>query len=593
MDVDADDYSCLLQSLKRRRALTSDELRVIAEHDMDDHQGMHCVEEDALDAELLQAQVQTEELEEEEEDDEMDCDLEPRRASEGRPLGLDLGSVRRAVRLTTSVMLREIDFFMLFFTQAIVADICGFTNWQGWELVLNRASYAGVEGVWNEVTPDEFYRFMGLLIYMGFHVLPDMHRYWGTKSLQGSWARSFMSRDRFKALLAARHVVDPATEDNQDRLKKLRYLMDHLKQKCQELFQPNQNLAIDERMVKSKGRSGLKQFMKGKPTRWGFKFWVIATSDSGYTLDFNVYTGSRDGRVTDLATKVVEALIQPYKDQGYNLWMDNFYTSPALMVTLRQIGINACGTCRINRKKFPEEFKDVKTWERKTDRGDMRWCRVEDGILVIQWKDTRAVTCLSNFHNANDSTNVTRLVKKDATWSSLVVRQPAVISDYNKHMGGVDRSDQMISSYNVLQKTQKWWKTLFFHFIDIAVVNSFLLFQEWQHSQAGDKHRLADYSHITFRENLSRQLAGLDIHASSPSHSLKPVASSFHVTHTPELQKSANNCWLCYRKSRIQRKTKFACMAPECNGKRFCIVQSRNCFRAWHSAECDQFRAEA
>ncbi|KAJ8381253.1 hypothetical protein SKAU_G00020310 [Synaphobranchus kaupii] len=83
MDVDADDYSCLLQSLKRRRALTSDELRVIAEHDMDDHQGMHCVEEDALDAELLQAQVQTEELEEEEEDDEMDCDLEPRRASEG------------------------------------------------------------------------------------------------------------------------------------------------------------------------------------------------------------------------------------------------------------------------------------------------------------------------------------------------------------------------------------------------------------------------------------------------------------------------------------------------------------------------------
>ncbi|KAJ8353459.1 hypothetical protein SKAU_G00210260 [Synaphobranchus kaupii] len=251
MDVDADDYSCLLQSLKRRRALTSDELRVIAEHDMDDHQGMHCVEEDALDAELLQAQVQTEELEEEEEDDEMDCDLEPRRASEGRPLGLDLGSVRRAVRLTTSVMLREIDFFMLFF--AIVADICGFTNRQGWELVLNRASYAGVEGVWNEVTPDEFYRFMGLLIYMGFHVLPDMHRYWGTKSLQGSWARSFMSRDRFKALLAALHVVDPATEDNQDRLKKLRYLMDHLKQKCQELFQPNQNLAIDERMVKSKG----------------------------------------------------------------------------------------------------------------------------------------------------------------------------------------------------------------------------------------------------------------------------------------------------------------------------------------------------
>ena len=230
-----------------------------------------------------------------------------------RPFGIDLGSVRGAVRSATNTMLREIDFFMLFFTQAVVAEICGFTNRLGWELVLNCASYANHEGGWNEVTPDEFYRFMGLLIYMGFAGLPDIHRNWGIKSLQGSWARSFMSRDRFKALLAALHVVDPATEDNHDRLTKLRYLMDHLKQKCQQLFQPNQNLAIDERMVKSKGRSGFKQYMKGKPTRWGFKLWVIATSDSGYTLDFNVYTGSRDGRVTDLATKVVEALIQPLK----------------------------------------------------------------------------------------------------------------------------------------------------------------------------------------------------------------------------------------------------------------------------------------
>ena len=52
--------------------------------------------------------------------------------------------------------------------------------------------------------------------------------------------------------------------------------------------------------------------MRGKQTPCGFKLCVIARSDSGYTLD--VYTGSHDGRVTDLASTVVEELVQKFKD---------------------------------------------------------------------------------------------------------------------------------------------------------------------------------------------------------------------------------------------------------------------------------------
>jgi hypothetical protein len=36
-------------------------------------------------------------------------------------------------------------------------------------------------------------------------------------------------------------------------------------------------------MVGFKGRSGIKQYIKNKPTKWGYKVWCIA--NEGYLLD--------------------------------------------------------------------------------------------------------------------------------------------------------------------------------------------------------------------------------------------------------------------------------------------------------------------
>jgi hypothetical protein len=43
-------------------------------------------------------------------------------------------------------------------------------------------------------------------------------------------------------------------------------------------------------------------------------------------------------------------------------------------------------------------------------------------------------------------------------------------------MGGVDISDQYISSYNFIRKSKKWWRKMFFWLLEVAVVNSFILY---------------------------------------------------------------------------------------------------------------------
>lgn len=170
-------------------------------------------------------------------------------------------------------------------------------------------------------------------------------------------------------------------------------------------------------MVKSKHRSGIRQYIRNKPTKWGIKLWVLADSANGYTWGFNVYIGKRAAEEVSnngLGYDIV-SLIRPLLNQGYHLYIDNFYTSPKLFKDLFLQNTPATGTSAENRKDFPVEMKKAKQWARKKDRGTMRWIR--DGpCLVEQWKDNRPVIILSTIECTNDFVMVAR---KEKNWKSV------------------------------------------------------------------------------------------------------------------------------------------------------------------------------
>ena len=353
-------------------------------------------------------------------------------------------------------------------------------------------------------------------------------------------------------------------------------------------------MAIDERMVKSRHRSGIRQYIKDKPTKWGIKLWVLADSSNGYTIDFNVYIGKAAGRevsANGLGYDVVMKLMNPFFNQGYHLYVEIFYTSVTLFKHLFARGVGATGTIVETKRDFPVNLKNGKQWAKGKDRGSMRLER-DPPCLALQWLDNKVVSVITTIDNANVKDHVARKQKTAGRWTSVQVPQPRAIVNYNKFMNAVDRSDQILGTHNVLRKCVRWWKTLFFHLIDIAVVNSYILFREHQANFPDDPalHRTRDYSLAHFREEIVRDLCGFAEYDQPQKHATaKPVKrvpdlGKYRTEHVPVVSPVRKSCVVCLQKTNKCFKVQTYCSAPSCN-KFMHMTQDKNCFHIFRNTD--------
>ncbi|KAK3704764.1 hypothetical protein RRG08_000536 [Elysia crispata] len=329
----------------------------------------------------------------------------------GRVQGFQLPDEIRT-RTEKSRYLSVVEFFQMFFTLDVVGRLCEYTNKSAHTTGISKPEmYKG----WFDVEPEEFYRFLALLMYMGIVPAHSVERFYSAKSLyNGLWARAFMEKKRFQQLPSFLKVSNREREDPKNKLAKVTFLLEFIQRRCQNLFQPGRNLAIDERMVRNKGSYSFRQYIRDKPTKWGMKLWVIADPETGYTYNFDVYLGKDTGMQGDggLAYNVVMKLVKRLAGKGYRIFFDNFYTTVKLLKDLFMIGIGACGTILSNRRGFPTELKSVKEFEKGSKRGDYRWSRDEE-VLTVQWRDNKTISVMSTFHEANSTVKVTRRTKVD------------------------------------------------------------------------------------------------------------------------------------------------------------------------------------
>ena len=478
---------------------------------------------------------------------------------EEKMIGVDFerSSVRDAPCLGTPC-----EAFQLFFDEAILDRILFETNLRS--VQKNKPAL---------VTKGELLSFLGINIVMGYNPMHAIVDYWRDGDDLGvPCIKKTMARERFLTILRNLHLNDNSKIDPsaKDKLYKVRPLVEALNANFQKVKQPEEHLSVDESMIKFKGRSSLKQYNPMKPIKRGFKLWCLA-DDKGYVYKFDVYCGKSQGKENSstlgLGGNVVMDLVNHLPSRYHKVYFDNFFSSIPLMESLRLKKILACATIRPTRKDFPtlQEDKSLK-------RGEFDYRSTSDGITVFRWKDSKAVNFISNYHGID----LTSVERKEKDGRKTKVPCPQVVKDYNAHMGGVDTHDMLRQIYGIHRKNIKWWHRIFFGLLDMAIVNSFLVFREAADSKISQKE---------YRRHLAKGLLTYSHQATCPKRRKSAfsipasVRNSNVGVHMPEFNAPKRRCEVCSKDGLESRPTS---PCSHC-GVNLCCNGSKNCFVRFHS----------
>lgn len=400
---------------------------------------------------------------------------------------------------------RPIDYFYLFFNEDILNYICKETNDFANKRKATITSPRSRLNKWVDISNTDLKAFLGVVLNMGLIPLSNIESYFSTKWTQRiPFFSDVFTKDSFLNFFWNIHFNH--SEGRQPRKKGflIRPIVDHMKTMCQLFYSPSDFVAVDESTISFKGRVSFRVYNPQKPVKFGMKLFVLSDCENGYIYNFIPYFG-KETLIKDCnllkTTQIVKTLSESvvYRDKnketsGLHVYTDRYYTSPELAAELLKINCNLTGTVMNNRTGMPP---GLKLKSKKMKKGEVTSYRKGD-TMVLCWRDKRVVTMLSTYSKGGKK-EMTEVPNK---WPDQPpVPKPNVVLDYTKHMGAVDRSDHFISSYQFMRRTKKWYRKIFFWLLEVAVVNSYLLYKNVQ-GQFGQKAM----NHAEFRLSLIEDL---------------------------------------------------------------------------------------
>jgi hypothetical protein len=343
------------------------------------------------------------------------------------------------------------------------------------------------------ISTDDIKCFLAVPTAIGLVVQDDLQDYWSRDPvLNTPFFASVMPRDTFMNILSFFHLANnenyiPRGREGYKPLYKLGTVYQQIISNFNNVWYPGKNLSLDEGMIPFKGKSHMRVYCPDKPHKYGLKAYEVCDAANAYCCQFELYSGKAEeeppenskGKTYDLVMK----LMRPYLHKGHQLYVDNYYSSPSLFMDLYRVGTGSTGTAR-NRKGMPAKIKNT-VLKNKGDSVVMH----NGPLMAMKLRDRKDVKILSTTH----SSSVIPTGKRDRQ-GNMVTRTEA-IHEYNKYMGAVDRSDQMVGYGSFRRRSLKWWKKVFFHVFSVALLNSWILYREWcsQNQQTASLQRVFRY----------------------------------------------------------------------------------------------------
>ena len=452
-------------------------------------------------------------------------------------------------------VMTEMGYLQCFLTPSLISTIAHNTN-------LYAASKHAPAG-W-ATSAEEVWLFIAVHIFMGIVDLPYLHMYW-----EDGWRQEFVvkafSQHRFTQLLRYFHIAEPTPAGERHTVIQKIAPLYHL---CQttffEYFVPPRELAVDETMVRFKGRSPWKTVIKGKPTPIGYKLFTVASH--GFLLGFEIYKG-KGGYATRQAVihHTVTRLVKRWEGTNRILFFDNLYTSPALCRHLHRVGIRACGTVRTNRAGLPLGSKQLKAVMKALEDGQtVAWQSGDLGCLA--WQDNKSTVLMLSTHRRVDV--MASAEQQRGSNQPSTVTKPQVVLDYNIHKCHVDTVDQLRQYYAMQRKSRKNWPSLAWWLVDMSIINAYTL---WCLDTK------AEISQLDFRKALLQQLATayppphIREQSTVPPHSSRPADG-----HWPKHTRKKRDCAHCSRLSAQRVRSRTICKQCEVH---LCVDP---CFELYH-----------
>ena len=145
---------------------------------------------------------------------------------------------------------------------------------------------------------------------------------------------------------------------------KLRTVFDKLNEADAKFYNTSEHLAVEEVIVKLKGRAIFRQYILDKGKSFGIKINKLC-DESGYMYDMRAYLGTDSCSTTDEMTAThatVTHLTSRVEGLGHKIIMGNFFWTPRLFDDLDRSKIHFCGTVQPDRKDMPRD-----SWTKTTE----------------------------------------------------------------------------------------------------------------------------------------------------------------------------------------------------------------------------------